>query len=267
MAGSPGIGSRQDGVVMASGYSIFPRAIFHEPEIRGLSDRAFRLATYVLCGPHASIVGCYRLPDGYIAADLGWSLETVQETVAELIAIGFLKRLSDGQHILLPKFFAINGIANPNVLKAALRQIAELPVDPEIAAIFQWLEPFAKGFKKGLPKDLADNLERLRKAFANTEIAIASANTNSSEKLGAGETPELPASATVEEQVTLGGFDPEKLIALKEAVGADVWIFDGATFESPATVILAKQFAFRRAQERHGAIFERAGLTLKVRAA
>ena len=38
---------------------------------RGMSDDAKVLALYLLTGPHSNIIGCFRLPDGYVSEDEG----------------------------------------------------------------------------------------------------------------------------------------------------------------------------------------------------
>lgn len=83
------------------------------------------LAIYLLTGPHSNGIGCYRCPDGYIMADLGWSQETVSEGFAELSRNGFAYRFEGV--VCVPNFLRWNKIANGNVAKARLGEFWALP--------------------------------------------------------------------------------------------------------------------------------------------
>lgn len=83
------------------------------------------LALYLLTGPHSNGIGCYRCPDGYIMADLGWSQETVSEGFEELSRNGFAYRFEGV--VCVPNFLRWNKIANGNVAKARLGEFWALP--------------------------------------------------------------------------------------------------------------------------------------------
>lgn len=65
-------------------------------KVRGLSDAAKTLALYLVTGPHRNLIGAMRVPDGYIAADLGWSAKQTEAARGELESIGFILCGSDG---------------------------------------------------------------------------------------------------------------------------------------------------------------------------
>ena len=44
--------------------------------MRRVSDDARLLALYLLTGQHTNMIGCFRLPDGYVSEDLAWTPET-----------------------------------------------------------------------------------------------------------------------------------------------------------------------------------------------
>lgn len=94
---------------------------------RGLSDQAKLLAVYLLTGPHTTLLGCFRLPDGYVADDLGWNLETVSTRFGELIEKGFIKRDAFSKWVLYCGFLATNRIENPNQATAAAKLYRQLP--------------------------------------------------------------------------------------------------------------------------------------------
>lgn len=45
---------------------------------------------YLLTGPHQNSAGCYRLPDGYAAADLGWELARYRKARDQLVEADFI---------------------------------------------------------------------------------------------------------------------------------------------------------------------------------
>lgn len=98
-----------------------------DPDVQGLSDSSTLLAVYLLTGPHSNGIGCYRLPDGYIQADLGWSPETINESFSELLEAGFAYRCQDTGFVVIPKFLRWNRIANGNVATARQREFESIP--------------------------------------------------------------------------------------------------------------------------------------------
>jgi hypothetical protein len=129
---------------MARDYGRVHTAFWNSAVIRGLNDRGKLLANYLLTGPHTNSIGAYLLPDAYISDDLGWGLGVVRETLGELIKAGFCKRFADGRHIAICKFLEWNPIENPNVGKAAIRQLDHLPVDPAVAHILEGIDEASK---------------------------------------------------------------------------------------------------------------------------
>lgn len=89
------------------------------------TDAGKLLATYLLTGPHSNGIGCYRCPDGYVMADLGWSAERVSEGFEELSRNGFAYRF-DGV-VFIPNFLRWNRVANGNVATARMAEFDALP--------------------------------------------------------------------------------------------------------------------------------------------
>jgi hypothetical protein len=106
-------------------YGQVQSAFWQSPDAQTMSDSGKLLALYLLTGPHANGLGCYRLPDGYVMADLEWSLERVSKGFQELFANGFANRI-DGV-VFLPNFLRWNKIANANIAKARFGEFESLP--------------------------------------------------------------------------------------------------------------------------------------------
>ncbi|HTT82171.1 MAG TPA: hypothetical protein VMF67_01685 [Rhizomicrobium sp.] len=127
------------------------------------------MAFYVACGPHSNIIGAYPLLDGYVAADLNWSMEETQAVMSELVQSGFVKRFGRGEYLLLCRHRDWNTVANHNVMKAAFKELRTLPPDPVLHVIIEWLRPLCIRFGKGLPEQLETVRVRLLEPFRNTE--------------------------------------------------------------------------------------------------
>jgi len=131
-----------------------------DPEIQGLSDQGRVLACYLLTGPHSNGLGCYRIPDGYIQADFGWTQERVSKGFAELFQIGFCERCETTQFVLIPKFLRWNPTANPKV--AAARE-KEFNAVPKKATFYQRLIEEINQYGRHLSEPFANRIETLSK--------------------------------------------------------------------------------------------------------
>lgn len=150
---------------MARDYGRLHTAFWNSPAIRGCSDRGKLLAGYLLTGPHSNSIGAYLLPDAYIADDLGWDGKAVTAAIKELAAAKFCERFADGRHIVICKFLVWNPVENPNVGKAALRQLEQLPNDPAIQHVLEGLQ----GCEKQFPNGLETVLEQFRTTKPSTK--------------------------------------------------------------------------------------------------
>ncbi|WP_181399566.1 hypothetical protein [Klebsiella pneumoniae] len=107
--------------------------------MRRVSDDARLLALYLLTGQHTNMIGCFRLPDGYVSEDLSWTPERVSKGFDELSANGFATRDPSSKWVLIRNFLAWNSVENPNQGIAALRLFDQVPdkssVKPELARV------------------------------------------------------------------------------------------------------------------------------------
>ena len=94
---------------------------------RDLSDDAKVLALYLLTGPHSNIIGCYRLPDGYISEDLGWTLQRVSKGFGELFQKGFATRDEDTKWVFVNNHLKWNPLENPNQITGGVKLYDQIP--------------------------------------------------------------------------------------------------------------------------------------------
>jgi hypothetical protein len=95
--------------------------------IQSLSDHAKLLALYLLTGPHTNMLGCFRLPVGYICEDLGWQTEQVFNRLEELADINFARYETSYYWIMISQFLTWNPIENPNQGKSICRLFEQVP--------------------------------------------------------------------------------------------------------------------------------------------
>lgn len=107
--------------------------------MRRVSDDARLLALYLLTGQHTNMIGCFRLPDGYVSEDLAWTPERVSKGFDELSSNGFATRDKASKWVLIRNFLSWNSVENPNQGIAALRLFDQVPdkssIKPELARV------------------------------------------------------------------------------------------------------------------------------------
>ncbi len=92
-----------------------------------LSDDGKLLALYLMTCSHSTIAGVFRLPDGYVAEDIGWDQNRVQQGFAELLAKGFANRCETTKWVWIVKHLEWNKPENPNQRKSAAKIALSVP--------------------------------------------------------------------------------------------------------------------------------------------
>lgn len=133
-------------------------------DISGLSDQTKLLALYLLTGPHTNMLGCFRLPMGYVAEDLQWSLETVSKRLDELFEKGFMTYDRASSWLLIHRFLKWNPIENPNQGKGLKKLFEQIPESPPLLPL---LINLLKQNNKYLDEEFCNRLETLSKPFRN----------------------------------------------------------------------------------------------------
>ena len=92
-------------------------------------DRTKLLSLYLLTCHHCNLIGCFRLPSGYICADMNWSEATLNAALGELSQQQFILRCEQTGWTLIQNYLKHNGIENPNQAKAAAKLLRDVPDD------------------------------------------------------------------------------------------------------------------------------------------
>ncbi len=141
-------------------YGSIQVSFWENNDIQNLSDRSKLLALYLLTAPHSNMLGCFRLPDGYIVEDLKWDSQSTQEAFSELSKIDFLTRDQISSWVVIHHFLKWNPIQNPRQ-GVGIEKIFEF-VPRELTV----MEPLIKGlltYGKFLNKGFVDRLQTLQK--------------------------------------------------------------------------------------------------------
>ena len=149
------------------------------PETSSFSDKEKLLFLYLLTCPHGNTLGCFNVPDGYVAADLGWNMETVQACFLTLTEKGFISRGADGW-ILIRNFAKFNGPTNTNQGKNRATLFSQTPKQ---VSIYKALVREMLRFPDYLPQDFIDHLETLDQELSNHSETLSKPFTNGSETL------------------------------------------------------------------------------------
>ena len=82
-------------------YGCIPTKFWTRPDVKKLSDQAKLLAVYLNSSIHTTMLGCFRVPVGYIADDLKWSVEVVINALAELSSIHYITYDQESSYVLI----------------------------------------------------------------------------------------------------------------------------------------------------------------------
>jgi hypothetical protein len=133
--------------------------------VRALSDDGRALALYLLTSPHTTIVGAFRLPDGYVCEDMQWTAQRVAKAF-ETLSKGFAKRCETTKWVWIEKFLEWNTPENPNQWKAAHKIASQVPDECAWKLAFLRALIVAEG---GNPGPEANPSETVPEPFRNQE--------------------------------------------------------------------------------------------------
>jgi hypothetical protein len=105
-------------------------ALWRSPRFLGLQGSDERLLlVYYMTGDHMNSSGCYRLPDGYAIADLGWTLERYRTARDLLVSAGLISVDQTTEEVFVNRWFKHNPPTNAKHAKGARRLINKIDSD------------------------------------------------------------------------------------------------------------------------------------------
>ncbi len=115
---------------MAGGiYRVIRVGFWASRDVRGLSTDAKLLALYLATSPHSHLSGIYWLPLAHAAVEIGYPIERVSASVAELIASGFLRYDHDAEVAWVVSMFGYQCVRGAKNVCHVLRHLSGLPLN------------------------------------------------------------------------------------------------------------------------------------------
>jgi hypothetical protein len=141
-------------------YGSIQIAFWENSDIQKLSDQSKLLAIYLLTGPHSNMLGCFRLPVGYITEDLKWDKKITKSAFNQLSEMYFLTRDVLSSWVVIHDFLRWNPIQNPRQGVGIQKLFNAVPIQSEV------VQPLINGlfsYGKYLDQGFVDRLHTLKK--------------------------------------------------------------------------------------------------------
>lgn len=150
-------------------YGVISTQFWVHPHRKSLTTEAKLLYVYLISGPHATSLGCYRLSLNYIADDLAWSLSQVKKAIANCERLDLIK-YDAKEWVFIKNFLHVEKVENPNQWRGIKRLFEKVP--PDLCFYDQLIKQllikitFISDAERA---DLNNRLESLSKPFRNQE--------------------------------------------------------------------------------------------------
>jgi len=143
---------------MSRSYWRIAPAFWGDEKVATWNDDTRLLALYLLTCEHRTLEGLFRLPMGYIQADLGWSAERLAEPFAQLLRDGFIEYDATVRVCLVVNALSYQSPENPNQVAAGLKVLEELPETCLFARLFEQAQRCSQRFAEGLAQRFPERL-------------------------------------------------------------------------------------------------------------
>ncbi|RVG92096.1 hypothetical protein CN072_22350 [Sinorhizobium meliloti] len=110
-------------------FSMISPAVFQSERYLSCGSDARELFFYCLAGPHQTMIGCFRAPELYIAADLRWQPEQIKAGLCELVDAGLIDHDPKTHEIMVERWFNHCQITTEKHMQGARRLIGEVNSD------------------------------------------------------------------------------------------------------------------------------------------
>ncbi|WP_027151523.1 hypothetical protein [Mesorhizobium sp. WSM2561] len=115
---------------MSREFSKISPKVWRSKRFRALpSDDARFLLLFFLTSEHQTSAGCFRMPDAYAAADLGWPIERMQTARQDLIEGDLLAFDPDTDEYFVIGWFGHNKPMNVSHQKSIVRVVSDIESD------------------------------------------------------------------------------------------------------------------------------------------
>jgi hypothetical protein len=118
-------------------FAKFGTGFWTSPAIQKLSDDGKLLAAYLIAGPHSNQAGVYRLPAGYVMADLCWPESRVRKGFADLHDKGFSTWCESTSWVVIHKALQHTPPENPNQQKHVVELLEQVPLESSVIPVLR----------------------------------------------------------------------------------------------------------------------------------
>jgi hypothetical protein len=144
--------------------------IWNDEKFRGFTRDGKLVFFFLLTHPHMTAVGAMRAAIPGLAAEMGWPEYDFREALEDALTHKMVEVDENACLISLPNFMKYNRPENPNVLKAWVASLIELPECPLKNQITDRLKAFAQGLSKAFREALPQAFgEGVGKGWLNLE--------------------------------------------------------------------------------------------------
>lgn len=143
--------------------------IWNDAKFASLSDDGKLVFFFLLTHPHMTPLGAMRATQEGIAAELGWHPERLREAFREGLTKGLFVADEKARCIALPRFIAHNPPESPNVVKAWVKCLDDIPECDLKTQVIQTAIAFAQGMPEAFWKACVSLREVLAKNMPNQE--------------------------------------------------------------------------------------------------
>jgi hypothetical protein len=176
---------------------------WQSPKVRQWPDHQKLLGAYLLTCPHRTSEGLFWLPHGYVAQDLGWSIERVSEGYLGLIGAGFCAYHDPTETVFLLKALKYEAPAGDKQIQGAINRLADVPLSPLFSllreAAAQHAPDFAKALESAFPTPPTDTPSEGYQYPSDSSSSSSSSSSNSFSSSSSSSDPSslLPSLTTV----------------------------------------------------------------------
>ena len=151
-------------------YGVVPTIFWSDPAYFSLSPDARLIAVYLLTCSHTNMLGCFRLPEEYIAADLkGLDKKRIKESFQELISADLISVDFTFGWILIHPFLDWSPIENPNQAKHIIKIFEK--VSPTLS-VYENLVDLLISHSDQFDEGFRNRLETLSEEFRNRSETV-----------------------------------------------------------------------------------------------
>lgn len=177
-----------------------------DEETRMWDVKTKQLAIYILTNQHRNSEGLFRLPKYYIAGDLNFKIDEINEIIDTLIQSDFIEYDDQNSIILIKKALKYDPTKNKNHQKAAVKKLQELPKSDLFLDFLKLAEKYNKSFAVYLKKEMSDFFEDRTLSNSNESYGINDAIPDGIEdemcdSLELELEPELEPEQTLEQEI------------------------------------------------------------------